>query len=85
MYISQVFTAQQYRSQALHENTKMELTPSNYKDERKKAILSMMEQINLRTRSSTEFLEVVGKKMVEISKADDDGEVECDIWGLCQL
>ena len=50
----------------------------------------MMEKINLRVASSTAFLELVGKKMMQINEAealaaeDSDGE-DCDIWALCEL
>ena len=50
----------------------------------------MMEKINLRVASSTAFLELVGKKMMQIDEAeakaqeDEDGP-ECDIWAVCKL
>lgn len=62
-YISQVFAAQQYRSQALNENRKTELTLSAI-NERKEAIYKMVEKINLRTLTSTDFLDLVGRKML---------------------
>ena len=51
--ISQIFITQQYRSQAMHDNHKTELTPASAVDDRKTAIYQMMEQLNILAVSST--------------------------------
>ena len=48
---------------------KTELTHSSYIEERKEALIKMFEMLNLKARSSTEFLKFVGQKMLEITIA----------------
>ena len=83
LQFSQVFSAQQYRSQALHEMHKTELTHSSYIEERKEALVKMFEKLNLKSRSSTEFLKFVGQKMLEITIAFENRTDGFDIWELC--
>ena len=64
--ISQVFTSQQYRSQALNDNVKKEITPSNAIDDTKQAIFQLMEKLNLKYSDSAEFIKAVGDHMLAI-------------------
>ena len=66
MLIQPVFIAQQYRSQALAANDKQELVPSNYADARKEAVMGLIEQLNMSTRTPKQFLDMLGDKLIEI-------------------
>ena len=62
---------------------KTELTHSSYIEERKEALVKMFEKLNLKSRSSTEFLKFVGQKMLEITIAFENRTDGFDIWELC--
>ena len=79
--ITNIFSTQQHRSQALHENHKEELAPANQVDDRKAAMYHMMEQLNILAENSTQFLEFVGLKVTEIERRQDEAE----IWELCKV
>ena len=55
----EVLTIQQHRSQAHTENRQREVMRSQYTDDKRLAIYKMVEQINLQTKLSTEFLELL--------------------------
>ena len=55
----QVLTIQQHRSQAHTENRTRELARSQYADDKRLAVFKMVEQINLQTKISTEFLDLL--------------------------
>ena len=65
----------------MHDNHVAELTPSNVVDERKAEIYKMVEQINIRAATATEFLDMLGDKMLEIEMNSDDKEIN----ELCKL
>ena len=77
---SQVFIQQQYRSQALNENVKLELAPSSYVEDRKNALFHLVEQVNLRTIRSTDFLAMLGEQLLYIKENEDH-----NIWDLVKL
>lgn len=77
LMIGQVFTSQQYRSQATHDNVKRELSPSNNTDDQKLKIFHKMEQLNLQCRTSEEFLQAVSDFIIELVE-----DKEIDIWNL---
>ena len=79
--ITNIFSTQQHRSQALHDNHKEELAPANQVDDRKAAMYHMMEQLNILAENSTQFLEFVGLKVTEIERRQDEAE----IWELCKV
>lgn len=58
-----VHSVQQYRSQALHDIQKTEVTTSDPHATRKAAIQEMLELINLRTFTSAEFIELINERM----------------------
>ena len=81
MLIQPVFIAQQYRSQAMAENDKHELVPSQPADARKEAVLELITQINMKTRTSKAFLDMLGEKLLELQSAPEGS----DVYEICKI
>ena len=80
---NRMIITQQHRSQALTENTKRELMPSTYSDEKRHAIYVMIKNINEVSKNSQEFIDMLGDKMVQIHEADEKNDR--DIWKLTKI
>ena len=74
-----VLTIQQHRSQAHTENRTRELARSQYADDKRLAVFKMVEQINLQTKISTEFLDLLSNQMLFLEKKELLDESK-DIW-----
>ena len=70
----EVLTVQQHRSQALTDNRYRELARSQYIDDKRLAMFKMIEQINLRTKDSSEFLRILSKQVKTIIDIEEEYE-----------
>lgn len=71
-----VLTVQQHRSQALTDNRSRELARSQYIDDKRLAVFKMIEQINLKTYNSSDFLKILARQIDKIVDVEDEFELK---------